>query len=293
MPSQGEICLVAITNKGKHYVITGASVPGEQEVDEFLLEGENLIQSSGGSYLKQDILGNNFLLSAFGNGVFITKDGVNSYYSTGSQEITMASKRINGITTNTNHIVTRTQDTVKMIEYEEYSSNVVLPKVYAAQDIILNDGQFSINQTVKNSIVNDALSMIDKIDLFYNEIERFQNEIKDASLTADQIALKVSELNTILYNNYGVGKTAMLIVEKGNALNKSINNISDISNLVETDFAKSQEGADIYFRITLKNPLTGENNASVYLDAAGNMHFDCKKFIVDAEDFIFNEKPVD
>jgi hypothetical protein len=293
MPSKGEICLVLRSNQGKYFALSTTLI-SPIDMNEPIFPGENVTESSGGAFNKQDMIGNYVMSAGFGNAIILGNNGVNNFYSIGKQEVTASAKKISGISINKNYFNTTSSlasEKIKVLNYEEYTDSLSLPKIYKPLDAISSDGtRISINQTIKSEIISSAQNNITKIQNFNNSIEIFRNDIKNPSLTPTEIATKIAEFNTSLYNEYGAGKTTMLIVEKGHAVNKTINNINDLSDLAEVDFAKSPEGNDICFRITLPNPLDASApKAQMYLDTAGNLHIKSKKFIVDAEEYEFNE----
>jgi len=292
MPRVGSKCLLLLTSKGKTYLVGSLAMPPLDEnsfiISEKLVEGENSIQSSGFSYLRQDSLGNNILSSSSNNCIFLRKDGVNGFYSTGDEKLTVNSRVINGfkIGDNIKSIKNLKESEIKVLSHSEYYSKINIPRAYDISEIISIDGSnLTINEEIRLDILNKAKELSNKInDYFDNKILEFRNKINNLELTDEELSNAISEVLSDIKADFNITKKGVkIIIEKGNAINKNIENINDISNLSSDDFVKSSQDKDIALRLQIKDIETDTIKASASIDVDGNCSLNFKTLNIEVD----------
>jgi hypothetical protein len=292
MPRENATCLIAYSSKSKPYILAYApvsiSLDGVNSNSEKLMPGENVVQSYGNAYVRQDIVGNAISSSQFGNTEIQDANGVNRSSSLGTQNNTIAKKNISGLSLTQNAYVDRealNSGSMKVFDYTEYYSEIEFAKVYKPDEIISYDETgANINLEVRQAILDSAKSAIDMINLFKTAILTQKSAIQNISLSDNDFATVIADAYLGLKNFNIIRKGVKIVLEKGNAVNKRPNNISDIIKMTSSDFAKRQD-TDIAFRFTVEDASTGEIKARVTIDIDGNCDMKFKSLNVDAETF--------
>lgn len=290
MPKEGGTYIVMFTSKNRPYILASAQITNNDTSQisvEKLLPGENTIQGIGGGFLRQDVLGNNILSSSFGNSLIVNKDGTNRNYSLGKEDKTIASKEIYGFGIESNvkteaHMFNTSQ--LKTVHYSEYYSLISVPKVYTSQEILnIESGTMNIKQDIKNSIILSAKQAMEKITEFKSKVNDLKNEIQNPNLEDSELEIRMTQAITSLKSFNIPRKGVKITIEKGNVLNRDINNINDIKSLQASDFVASDFNKDICLRLLVKDVETNNTVASAYIDTDGNCKVKFKKLIIDAD----------
>jgi hypothetical protein len=291
MPRANSTYLLLYSNKRKPYILASAPISINLEspgVTEKLMPGENETQSYGTAYIRQDISGNNILSSQFGNENIQDANGVNRSSSLGYQSNTIGTKNINGLSLTQNACLDReylNQNTLKVFDYYECYSQIEINKTYKPDEIISFVGdEASINQIIRQDIISATKDCLDKIELFKSAVLTQKNIIKDMALSDLELATAISETYTIMKDFNIVRKGVKIVIEKGNALNRRPNNISEVTSFQSVDFAQ-RDGIDIVYRMTIEDAQTGLAKGVLTIDAEGNCDFNFKSLNIDVESF--------
>lgn len=294
MPKEGAVCLFVSTDNGMRYILTSgfsgilSDTYGESER---LMAGENSVQSAGGSFMRQDRLGNQFLSSSFGNAIITEKCGVNSFFANGFEENIISRKNISGFgfdeTLFQNNLLKETE--LKVLDYIEYYSKININRIYTWDEIVtITDTEITINQSIKDSIIARASSLFVKLNDtetgFRTRMTKYKGQIQDSALTDQELSDLITNIFTEIKSDFGIDKKGVkIVVERGNALNKSIDNINDISSLTALDFDQSTHGNDICLRLKVVDIATDTIKASASIDTDGNCSVKFKTLKIEVE----------
>jgi hypothetical protein len=289
MPKEGSHCLVFFTTYGKVYVLSQVSVNNSQRSDELILPGENTILSLGGAYQKTDLVGNSSISSSFGNSYLALSNGVNASYSLGKIENTLASKTLEGIR------ISKNMDTssdfintgeIKLVSYSEHYQAIDIPRVYDYTEILSNG---EINQTLRSTILSETTELFNKIsgdNGFLTKLLELKESCYNIDKTNDEISQEITDIFSKIKNSFNLSsKGVKIIIEKGNALTKSIDNMNDLNKITSSDVEQSAQGNDICLKLSIKDAETDEVKASAFMDTDGNCVFKFKSLKIEVENY--------
>lgn len=281
MPQKNSLSLVFKTTYGRYYILGTSSISNNQS-GQSLLEGENVLLSSGGAYIKQDIIGNNIISSANGNGTYYCNNLLNSEITIGKEEKTLSSNIVRGIALDVNKIENSIikNDTIKLINYEEYFSNVNTIKTYSPKDILING---TIASTIETEIRNNASVVTNKISDFIEKSTNFINNIDSVTNTTEDIENYKQNFVQDINTNFKLSKNMSLIIQKGNVVSKKIESADDVYNLVATDFETSADGNNLIFKMSILDPSTQLEKAYISIDSQGNAYMKFKKLVIETD----------
>lgn len=292
MPKENSTYLLVYSSKSKPYILAHAPVSissdGSNTNSEKLMPGENVTQSIGNAFTRQDLIGNTISASQFGNSAIQDANGVNRSSSLGVQVNTIAHKNIVGFALMQNACTDRealNSGTMKVFDYSEHYSKIEFSKVYKPDEIITYvGGDISINLTAREAVIADSKAIIDKVALFKTALLTKKSSIQTLSKTDAELAAEIAATYTELKTFNIARKGVKIISEKGNALNNRPNNISDVTKLTELDFSK-RDGIDIIYRFRAEDSETSDIKANIQIDANGNCDMKFKSLNIDAETF--------
>jgi hypothetical protein len=104
------------------------------------------------------------------------------------------------------------------------------------------------------------------------------------TLTDAEVATAITNAYAQMKNFNIVRKGVKIVIEKGNALNRRPNNISDVTKFKSTDFAQ-RNGVDIVYRMTVEDVVTGLPKGMITIDADGNCDLKFKSLNIEADTF--------
>lgn len=286
MPREGSTHLLLNSTRGKPYLMSGV-ITGEPQyvsiadIIEKLMPGENLIQSSGKAFMKQDLSGNSISSSSVGNYVSQHSSGVNSDMSNGKIENDISSSKISGVGFDRDLVSLRTalgSGNIKLSNKTEYYSSVSFPKTYDADSIMDND--YNIDESVKSSIISDAESIIAKVNGsssfigLKDRLSDFYSEMKSMSIS--EAHNYMSQVKTDLQNDFSLNRAGTKITtEIGNVFTDPIDSPNDILKMTDSNVEKSEAGNNLCFKFDVKNGA-GDTVASISIDDDGNLYIKAK-----------------
>lgn len=132
------------------------------------------------------------------------------------------------------------------------------------------------------SMVEKLNNVKSKLNNHISALNEFKNVIVSDGLDKELILNSVSQLRTLLYNEY-MSDDNCIITQRGTVLNKKIEKIADIKNAKEEDIKYSTHGNKVVFEM-LYTTKTGD--LSISIDEDKNMDINCKKLTLNGKEVI-------
>lgn len=272
MPGEvNSVCIVLITNSGHRYIISSANV-NDANTWMKILQGEQSIYSIGKSFFKQDVGGNTISSGGMENYIVQKKDGVNLSHSNGIESKTINSKTVSGFRLWNNESLL-SGNTLNLLHKSEFYSKISVPKVYAIDEIVSNG---VIDQTIKSSIISSIASTMDIITNteygLYKRLSDIKSSAKNTSLSDGDWMTAINASISSFLNQYLLPVSGTkAVIEFGNAVDKDIDNIADINDIVESDYAKSDQDNNLAMRLLFSDSVTQDTKGFLSVDSDGNM----------------------